>query len=206
MILTRAKTKIGPSHHGRKMSLRAFEFAEVEKGCSAELARGYIIVSEVANYLHGLQIDFIMDCLRTYKVATPGVIHIIFEGSSKLVIPAWQSERHPDIAIYLSPPTGKKDRTIWRRWIPEIVVEVVSPDSDSRDYTEKRDEYWTLGIKEYWIVDAKRQQLVRLHRGRTQWKELILGPAQVCETKLLPGFQLPCGSVFALASDVRDED
>ena len=32
MIATKTKIKIGPRHHGRHMSLRAFEFAPVEEG------------------------------------------------------------------------------------------------------------------------------------------------------------------------------
>jgi hypothetical protein len=52
MTITRTKTRIGPRHHGRKMSLRAFEFAPVEEGHLYELARGYIVVSEVPNSPH----------------------------------------------------------------------------------------------------------------------------------------------------------
>lgn len=200
MILTR--DKIGPRYHGKKMSLRAFEFAPVEEGFVAELARGYVVVGEVAHYYHASQIDEIMDRLRYYKVLTPGAIHKVLEGSSsKLLIPAWDSERHPDIAIYLTPPKGKKDRTMWRTWIPEIVVEVVSVSSDSRDYTEKRDEYWTLGCKEYWIVDAKRAQIVQLRRGKSQWIEKVLGPDDGVETKLLPGFKMLCRPIFDAAGD-----
>lgn len=36
---------------------------------------------------------------------------------------------------------------------PQLVVEVVSPDSISRDYRHKRSEYAAVGIPEYWIVD-----------------------------------------------------
>lgn len=204
MIVTTDKTKIGPGHHGKKMSLRAFEFAEVEDGYVAELARGYVVVSEVPNYFHASQIDAIMDRLRYYKVVTPGAIHKILEGaSSKLLIPTWNSERHPDIALYLTAPKGKKDRTMWRTWIPEIVVEVVSDSSDARDYTEKRDEYWTLGCKEYWIVDAKRSQIVLLRRGKAQWIEKFLGPAETVETKLLPGFEMLCQPIFDAAGDAE---
>jgi hypothetical protein len=32
----------------------------------------------------------------------------------KLLIPDWESERHPDIAVYLSPPKSRKGRTLWR--------------------------------------------------------------------------------------------
>ncbi len=195
MIL--AKTMIGPRHHGRKMSLKAFEFAQVEDGSTAELARGYIVVSEVANYFHFMQIMAIKRALGAYDAANPGLIHAIAGTMEcKLIVSDWESERHPDIAVYLTAPKGRKDRTLWRTWIPELVMEVVSEGSRDRDYTEKRDEYWTLGVKEYWIVDAKLKQVLALRRGRSQWTEKTLGPTDVCETKLLPRFKLPCKEVF----------
>lgn len=80
----------------------------------------------------------------------------------------------------------------------------MSESSRDRDYTEKRDEYWSLGVKEYWIVDAKLGQVVVLRRGRMQWVEKHLGRGDVCETKLLPGFQLPCAAIFDAAGDGED--
>jgi Uma2 family endonuclease len=204
MILAKstAKPKIGPLQHGRKMSLKAFEFAGVEDGYTYELARGYVVVSEVPNYPHASMESIIRDFLGRYRLDSPDVIHLILTGSSnKLVVSVWESERHPDIAVYLSPPKGKKDRTMWRTWVPELVIEVVSESSRDRDYTEKRDEYWTLGVKEYWIVDAKLKQVLALRRGRTQWTEKTLGPPDQFETKLLPGFKLPCKAVFDAAGD-----
>lgn len=108
MILARPKAKIGPHDHGAKMSLKAFEFVETEPGYLVELARGYVVVSEVANYFHAMQFDVIMDHLRAHKVSKRGAIHAILEGGScKLVVRDWDSERHPDIAVYLRPPVGK---------------------------------------------------------------------------------------------------
>jgi hypothetical protein len=199
MIVARAKAKpkIGPQQHGRRMTLKAFEFAEVEEGYVYELARGYVVVSEVPNYPHAAMEALVRDFLGRYRLENPGVVHLILGGSSnKLVVPDWESERRPDIAVYLTKPKGKKDRTMWRTWIPELAIEVVSESSRDRDYTEKRDEYWTLGVKEYWIVDAKLGRVVVLRRGRSDWTEKTLGPADACETKLLPGFKLPCKAVF----------
>lgn len=202
MILRKPKAKLSPWDHGRRMSLHAFEFAPTEDGYLYELARGYLIVSEVANLPHGRQVAFIRDRLGHYHVENPSALYeILGTMECKLLIPAWDSERHPDIAVYLSPPRGRKDRTLWRGWIPELVIEVVSESSRDRDYTEKRDEYWTLGVKEYWIVDAKLKQVLVLRRGRSQWTEKKLGEDGVVETKLLPGFQMPCRPVFAAAGD-----
>jgi len=204
--MIRAKATIGPRHHGRKMSLKAFEYAQVDDGYLYELARGYIVVSEVPNFAHARQAAFIRTRLGHYHVENPDSIYEILVGMEcKLLIPQWESERHPDIAVYLTAPQGRTDRTLWRRWVPELTIEVVSESSRDRDYTEKRDEYWTLGVKEYWIVDAKLAQVLILKRGRSQWTEKALGPADIWETKLLPGFQLACRAVFEAAGEGRDE-
>jgi hypothetical protein len=55
--------------------------------------------------------------------------------------------------------------------------------------------------KEYWIVDAMLEQVVILRWGRSGWTETTLGPADACETKLLPGFKLPCRTVFEAAGE-----
>ena len=206
MILAKTKTKIGPQHHGRKMALKAFEFAKVEDGYLFELARGYIVVSEVANFPHMRRVGVMRRHLDRYAVENPmQVYEILGTMECKLLIPEWESERHPDIAVYLKAPAGRKDRTMSRTWIPELTIEAVSEGSRDRDYTQKKEEYWTLGVKEYWIVDAKLQQVLILRRGRSQWIEKPLGPADVCETKLLPGFKLACQAIFDAAKDDEDE-
>ena len=43
-----------------------------------------------------------------------------------------------------------------------------------------------------------------LRRGRSAWTEKTLGPADVCTTKLLPGFTLSCAGVFAAAGDLDE--
>jgi Uma2 family endonuclease len=208
MILTKnkAKIRIGPHDHGRRMSLKAFEFVKVEEGYSYELHRGHIIVSEAANYLHAMQVYAIVRSLFAYDTSNLSVIHaILCNMDSKLLIPKHESERHPDIAVYLTRPKGKKDRTLWRHWMPELTVEVVSEGSRDRDYIEKREEYFDLGIKEYWIVDAKLEQILVLKRGKSDWIEKTLGPDGVIETKLLPGFKLPCGPILEAGTEQEDD-
>ena len=200
MLLSKAKTKLGPQHHGCKMSLKAFEFAKVEDGHLFELARGYIVVSEVAIYSHSMRAAFIHKHLDVYHFNNPASLYVILTGGEcKLLIPDWESERHPDLAVYLAAPKGRQDRTMWRTWIPDLAIEIVSESSRDRDYTEKRDEYWTLGVKEYWIVDARLERVLILRRGRSQWTEKTLESDGVCETKLLPGFKLSCKAVFEIA-------
>jgi Uma2 family endonuclease len=205
-MVVKTKLRIGPQDQGRRMSLRVYEFVQVDEGHHYELARGYVVVSEVPNYRHAAQIDTINDFVRAYKVNRPGTIHrILGSMDCKLLIHDLESERHPDIAIYLTKPTGPLDSTLWRTWIPEIVIEVVSASSVERDYVQKREEYWSLGVKEYWIIDANTQKVTILRRGRTQWIDKELTANDHCETKLLPGFKMPCKAIFDAANEFEED-
>lgn len=206
LTATRRKVKIGPNDQGKKMSLKAFEFAETEEGYLYELSRAYITVSEVANYYHAFIVAWIRNALIGHQLAHPRYIHLILTSMEcKLLMPEWESERHPDIAVYFTKPKGPKDRKMWRTWIPDLVVEVVSERSADRDYIEKREEYWSLNVKEYWIFDANRQQVLLLTRGKSDWSEKRLKPGGVCTTKLLPGFKLPCQFIADVAAQAEED-
>src|SRR5205823_5333416 len=110
--------------------------------------------------------------LHAYDAAHPGTIHTFASGSEcKLLLADRESERHPDLAVYLTPPPDGAD--FWAEWVPELVVEVVSPSSADRDYGEKRVEYLEFGVREYWIVDDNRGEVLVLRRSRGRWAERV---------------------------------
>jgi Uma2 family endonuclease len=115
----------------------------------------------------------------------------------KLLIRDLATERHPDVAIYLSPPPDPNSSDFWLKWIPEIVIEIVSPSSRKRDYEEKPDEYLALGVREYWILDALKRQMVVLRRSRDRWIEKTIRPPALHRTRRLPGVEFSCEAVFA---------
>lgn len=194
---------IGPKDHGRRMSLAEFDHAEVQEGHLYELSRGVITVSDVPNRRHAKQVISIRDQFVLYKYSHPGKIEDIYCGAEcKILIDGLESERHPDIAVYKHPPEDEDD--LWRTWIPEIVVEVVSPGSETRDYEEKREEYLSFGVKEYWIVDVEKREVLVLHRSGDAWTERIVRPPKFYRPRLLPGFEFSCAQVFEAADVVRE--
>jgi Uma2 family endonuclease len=133
--------------------------------------------------------------LGKYDLEHPGEIFgIAGGGECKIPLQEFQSERHPDLAIYKTAPPG--DGNIWGMWIPEIVIEIISAESRHRDYEEKPDEYFQFGISEYWIIDADKRKMVVLKRFRGEWREQNIKPSKLYNTSLLPGLEFSCKKVF----------
>jgi LAO/AO transport system ATPase len=191
-------TKIGPADHGRRMSLAEFEHAEMQAGYLYELGRGVIVVSDIPNPKHMAVVLGTRDQLIMYQFTQPTMVHSIAGGAEcKILLADLQSERHPDIALYKTPPPDDDDP--WSIWIPELVIEVVSLRSELRDYEEKREEYLAFGVKEYWIIDAQRREMLALRRYRGRWRETIVPASGEYKTPLLPSFSLGLSQVLPLA-------
>jgi Uma2 family endonuclease len=193
--MLKSATTIGPADRNRRMSLAEFDHAEAQEGYLYELSRGVIIVSDVPDPRHLAQVDEITQQLADYRRRHHGVIHRVAGGSDcKILLRDLESERHPDIAVYKTPPPRNGD--LWASWKPELVIEVVSPGSEERDYVWKRGEYLDFGVREYWIVDHQRREVLVLRRRGPQWTERIVTDSERCTTRSLPGFELDVAAVF----------
>lgn len=194
--------QVGPKDHGRRMSLEEFDLADGRDGHLYDLHRGVIVVVDVPDARHFAQVDALDLQLAAYRLANPGRIHRVGGGAEcKIVLHDEETERHPDLALYLTPPPPGAN--IWARWIPEIGIEVVSPSSVRRDYDEKPDEYLRVGVREYWIVDADRQEVLVLRRRGQRWVRKTVRPPDLYRTPLLSRFELACGLVFKAAEATR---
>lgn len=61
---------------------------------------------------------------------------------------------------------------------PDLVIEIVSPDSSARDWREKYHEYEEFGIREYWVIDpaATSFEIYRLDdAGKYQHVDVVDG-------------------------------
>jgi Uma2 family endonuclease len=201
--MLKAAIKIGPADHGRRMSLAEFDHAKVQEGYLYELGRGVIVVSDVPKKRHLLQVVSIRKQLNSYDLAHPGRIQVIASGSEcKIMVAGYESERHPDLAVYMTlPPEEGED--FWFIWIPELVIEVVSSGSKLRDYQEKREEYLAFGVREYRIFDAEKREMLVLGRVGGRWRERIVRPPEVYRTRLLPGLRFSCAQVFQAANGTK---
>ena len=188
---------VGPQHHGTRMTLEEFAHVHGQAGHIYELEKGVIVVVDVPGLPHMLVKAAIRNALIIYQLAHPSRIFAVADSSDAVLrMPEMQSERHPDLLIYLSTPPPD-DAQPWEYWIPDIVLEVVSPSSEDRDYRVKREEYLKAGIRLYWIADPATQTITVLTRRTDVWHEQRLDSSATLTTPLLPGFELKLSAVFS---------
>src|SRR5438105_11148572 len=98
------------------------------------------------------------------------------DNSDLLIIPTRRSS-DLDLAIYKTP--FPEEENFWPVWVPEIVIEVVSPGSEHRDYEEKREEYLLFGVRidrtHVWTRHANGLLL----RSGDHWKKRTIRPPRL---------------------------
>ncbi len=109
-------------------------------------------------------------------------INLIARGTQIAVQSKTVTARNPDLMIL----TEELDQVLSRQSqsfitfdmpAPALVVEVVSPGEPGsqnydRDYVEKRREYASRGILEYWLIDPSRSVITVLDLGGDQYSEI----------------------------------
>lgn len=82
--------------------------------------------------------------------------------------------------------------------VPRSIVEVVSPESITRDYRYKRSEYAALGVLEYWIVDPLETKVTRLLWKEGLYEETVFTGNRVISSSVFPELALTADRVFAI--------
>ncbi|MBM3227198.1 MAG: Uma2 family endonuclease [Candidatus Tectomicrobia bacterium] len=85
--------------------------------------------------------------------------------------------------------------------IPDLVVEVLSPNDVMKDVLAKLREYFRYGVQVAWMVSPEEQQ-VYVYTSPTQVRILAAGDT-LTDDHLLPGFHLPLARLFQHAASTR---
>jgi Uma2 family endonuclease len=79
---------------------------------------------------------------------------------------------------------------------PLLVVEVVSPNQENRDYRYKRSEYAARGIAEYWIVDPITQKVTILEWVEGFYDEWVYEGETVIISSIFADLQLTAAQIL----------
>lgn len=80
---------------------------------------------------------------------------------------------------------------------PDLVIEILSPGTATRDLHLKRTLYGKFGVMEYWIVDPEAKSVEILTQGRDGLETHRVFPQNtILEAPILPGFSMNLEEIF----------
>ncbi|WP_424100278.1 Uma2 family endonuclease [Moorena producens] len=167
-----------------------------------ELVNGELIAMSQPKGQHGAITEFLNDQFRA-EIQNQGLAWVSKQGFIAIESPRggrWDTARIPDVTVAtLEQWQGMLDREAIIRLNespPFLVVEVVSESTRTTDYRSKRVEYNLLGIREYWIVDPLKKQVVVLQLVDDLYEETVVVGDELIESTIFPGLQLSAQQVL----------
>jgi Uma2 family endonuclease len=168
---------------------------EPEDGPRYEIYDGEVFVVPSPVPLHQIVAANVFDRLRAYANAAGGLalgppLDIVFSEYDVL---------QPDMVYFTAAQLPELSGHKPIRIPPALVVEVLSPSTESRDRGRKLQIYARFGVPEYWIADplAKRIDVLRLQDGAYACV-LTAGEDDELASATLPNLRFPVKSVFAM--------
>src|SRR5439155_18645903 len=153
-VLPAGVRSVGPMLEGtapteRRMTEEEF-VAWCDEDTNAEWVDGLVIVKEPVSGEHD-QIAWWLRTLLQHYVEHRG-LGLVSGPQFCVRLPRRPSRREPDV-VFVAAARRDVFRPNHAEGPPDLLTEVVSPDSQSRDRREKYFEYEAAGIPEYWIAD-----------------------------------------------------
>lgn len=97
------------------------------------------------------------------------------------------------IAAYIAQTPEWKERPF--ALVPDMVVEVVSPDDHYSDIDEKVDIYLADGVRLIWVIDPQRRKAT-VHTPDSDQPLHLKGDAVLNGRDVIPGFEIPLPKLF----------
>jgi Uma2 family endonuclease len=167
-----------------------------DDGLRHEIIDGVHYVTAAPNLRHQDLIGRLYLALGNFLASHPGIGHAFLSPVD--VIFTIHDVVEPDLVFVAADQRAiMTEKNI--QGSPAIVVEVLSKSTRSRDERIKKELFERGGVREYWIVDPDRSQVI-VHRrdsaGFDARKPLAAADEAVLTSPLLPGFSLSMSKLF----------
>jgi Uma2 family endonuclease len=143
----------------QKLTLAEYLAYDDGTGAKYELVNGDLVRMALGTGEHGDISEFLNEAFKDEikRCSLPWTSRDMKIGIQSPRGTRWDTVRVPDVVVLpLEQWAGLKKREsviALNELPPLLVVEVISPSTETEDYRAKRTEYAVLNIPEYWIVD-----------------------------------------------------
>jgi Uma2 family endonuclease len=133
------------------------DYYNLPEDVRAELIDGEIIIMEAPNTFHQEIIGEVYFQIQKFIKDNKGTCHAYISPIDVQLDCDNRTMVEPDVIIVCDDDKRKK-RNIYGA--PDFVLEVISPSTSRRDYFKKLSKYENAGVREYWIMDPYKKQMI----------------------------------------------
>lgn len=174
----------GEIRTGTRMTEEEFERWALREQVRAEWVNGEVQIMSPANVDHWDIGVWLTTLMRMH--ATKHDLGKV--GSTDLLMRMENRRSLPDVVFVAKAHLPRLKRT-YLEGPADLIVEVVSPDSESRDRREKYEAYQSGGVAEYWIIDPATSTAEFHHLSNGEYKPMEIKDGVIRSVELT-GFWL----------------
>ncbi|MHB8627588.1 MAG: Uma2 family endonuclease [Aggregatilineales bacterium] len=169
------------------------DFLRQYDGQRAEWVDGEVVLMSPVSRTHNKLTHFFTALLETFAEAR-GLGEVLTEP---FVIAVGRNGREADVMFVLTEHQDRIKET-HLEGAADIIIEVVSPDSDTRDRVTKFAEYQEAGVLEYWLIDSGFKEALFYRLGDDgKYHRVALDDQGVFHSTVLPGLAFPVAMLWA---------
>ncbi len=160
-----------------------------------ELLDGYLEILPLPSLLHQFLARLMF--LQLHEFVERSHLGIVMTAPTRVRV-GDHRYREPDILFVSAANSDRRQAQFWET--VNLVVEIISPDDPDRDLIDKRSDYASAGIGEYWIIDPRDDSIQVLCLRNGEYRDVVrsVSPDHAV-SEILPGFSVDVYKLFRQA-------
>ena len=176
----------------REREKRVKFYNEITEQEKVEFINGEIVIHSPVKKKHNFASGLLYRILSIYS----GKHDLGFVGIEKIMITLTRNDYEPDICFFRKDKSDNftEDQVLFPA--PDLVVEILSDSTETRDRGVKFKDYQAHKIEEYWIIDTENQTLEQYYLKGDAYDLILKSSQGFVKSFVVSGFQIPINAIF----------